>query len=151
MSSYLEGRSARSALPRFRTLAHPGHRRQTRAVSHLALQPGTVIDGYEVIELLGRGGMGAVYRVRRGSSDFALKTLALSGSIELAAEEILRFRREGELLASLSHPGIVRVRAAGSKPGFLYFIMQLVEGESLEARPKREGALAPEEAVRIAL
>ncbi len=55
-------------------------------MSHLALQPGTVIDGYEVVALLGRGGMGAVYRVRRGSSELALKTIAFSGNAELASE-----------------------------------------------------------------
>jgi len=120
-------------------------------VSHLALQPGTVIDGYEVVALLGRGGMGAVYRVRRGSSELALKTIAFSGNAELASEEAARFRREGELLATLGHPGIVRVHAAGAKPGFLYFVMQLVEGEPLDARLKREGALRPQEAVRIVL
>jgi len=108
-----------------------------------------VIDGYEVVSLLGRGGMGAVYRVRRGETDFALKTLALA--VDDASEEVQRFRREAELLGLLRHPGLVRVSSAGAKPGFFYFIMRLIEGESLEERLKRTGPLPVREAVRIAL
>jgi hypothetical protein len=118
-------------------------------VSAPALRPGTVIDGYEVVDLLGRGGMGAVYRVRRGDSELALKTLTLDASDE--SEEALRFRREAELLGSLRHPGLVRVSSAGHKPGFFYFIMRLIEGESLEDRLKRTGPLPEAEAVRISL
>jgi len=120
-------------------------------VSHLALPPGTVIDGYEILTSLGRGGMGAVYRVRRGGSELALKTLTFLGTSGSASEESIRFRREAELLASLSHPGIVHIKTAGTRPGFLYFVMQLVEGESLEQRLKRTGPLPATEAVRIVL
>jgi len=115
-----------------------------------AIPKGTVIDGYEVVDILGRGGMGAVYRVRRGDAEYALKALTLSSTAD-ASEAIARFKREAELLASLHHRGIVRVNTAGHKPGFSYFVMRLVDGESLEARLKRAGPLPREEAVAIVL
>jgi serine/threonine protein kinase len=115
-----------------------------------SIKKGTVIDGYEVIDILGRGGMGAVFRVRRGDAEYALKVLALASG-EDTSEEVVRFQREAELLASLRHKGIVRVVTASHKTGFFYFIMRLVEGESLEARIKRSGALPPAEAVKLLL
>jgi serine/threonine protein kinase len=110
------------------------------------LQPGAVLDGYEIVSLLGRGGMGAVYRARRdGVGEVALKTL-IGG---VTQEELDRFRREAQLLASLRHPAIVPVHTAGQVQGLLYFAMGLVEGESLEAKIRREGPLPPEKAVRL--
>ncbi len=118
-------------------------------MSTSGLHPGTVIDGYEIVGLLGRGGMGFVYRVRRGESEYALKTLALEVADD--SEEVARFQREAELLGALRHPGLVRVNAAGHKPGFFYFVMRLIQGESLEDRLKRTGPLPAEEAARITL
>ena len=110
------------------------------------LQPGAVLDGYEIVGLLGRGGMGVVYRARRpGIGEVALKTLLG----DVTSEEADRFRREGALLAALRHPAIVPVHSAGESQGVLYFAMGIVEGESLEAKIRREGRLQPEEAARI--
>jgi hypothetical protein len=114
----------------------------------IPLSPGAVLDGYEIVGLLGRGGMGAVYRARRpGQGEVALKTLVG----EVTEEEAARFRREAEVLGALEHPSIVPIRGAGEAMGLLYFAMGLVEGESLDAKIRREGALDPEEAVRIVL
>jgi serine/threonine-protein kinase len=124
-------------------------------VSVPLLAPGSVVDGYEIVALLGRGGMGAVYRARRPGAfrtfgpvapvEVALKTL-----VGEADEELLqRFRREAELLASLRHPSIVPIHAAGEAHGLFYFAMALVEGESLEEKIRREGPLKPETAVAI--
>jgi serine/threonine protein kinase len=119
-------------------------------VSHFALKPGTSIDGYEVLDLLGRGGMGAVYRVRREGHEYALKTLSLETS-GVGSEESIRFRREVEILAALDHPGIVGIHSSGQKPGFCYYVMELVAGESLNARLKRGGPLDPAEAIELTL
>ena len=131
-------------------LASPRRVRQTRLVTPGSIKKGTVIDGYEVVDILGRGGMGAVFRVRRGDAEYALKVLALASG-EDTSEEVVRFQREAELLASLRHKGIVRVATAGHKAGFFYFVMRLVEGESLDARIKRSGPVPPAEAVRLVL
>lgn len=113
------------------------------------LRPGTVLDGYEVLGLLGKGGMGAVYRVRRGDAFFALKTL--SGGDLVSPDQIARFRREGEVLAALDHPSIVRVHASGQAQGLFYLVMSLIEGESLDARIKRTGPLPQAVAGEIVL
>jgi hypothetical protein len=85
----------------------------------------------EILELIGQGGMGAVYRVRQKSlgRDAALKVLALDSSSDPAFGE--RFERESRLLASLAHPNIVSVYSAGRAGPHWYLLMELVEGASL--------------------
>ncbi len=105
---------------------------------------------YLVTDELGRGGMGAVYRVRHEGTgaDYALKVLRTDvGAIE--EEDVARFRREGELLARLSgHPGIVRVHSSGFEAGSFYIVMELVAGESLAAMLDC-GPVEPREAARL--
>ncbi|NUP97018.1 MAG: protein kinase [Planctomycetaceae bacterium] len=85
----------------------------------------------EILELIGQGGMGAVYRVRQKSlgREAALKVLALDGGSDPAFGE--RFEREARLLASLAHPNIVSVYGAGRAGPHWYLLMELVEGASL--------------------
>ncbi|MCO5166702.1 MAG: serine/threonine protein kinase [Planctomycetes bacterium] len=87
---------------------------------------GAAFAGFEVTGVLGRGGMGAVYRARDPATgrDVALKVLR--GRLDEARRE--RFRREGELTAALAHPGIVRVHSAGEHEGAAYLAYELVEG-----------------------
>ena len=91
---------------------------------------------YEVLDELGRGGMGKVYRVRNVISDRieAMKILLpnLAGQQELAD----RFLREIKLLASLNHPNIAALRTALTVDNQLVMIMEYVEGISLSARLK---------------
>jgi serine/threonine-protein kinase len=92
------------------------------------------IPGYQVEAVLGRGGMGVVYRARnlRLNRPVALKML-LAGAYA-APHERERFEREAELLAGLRHPNIVQVYDAGEVDGRLYFTMELVEGGGLAKR-----------------
>jgi len=86
-----------------------------------------LIDGrFEVHGLLGRGGMGAVYRARDRSSGrwLALKVIQEAPD----GRRLERFRREGEITAALDHPGIVRVHSAGEVRGLPYLAYELVEG-----------------------
>ena len=104
------------------------------------------IPGYEVDELLGRGGMGIVYRARhlRLNRPVALKML-LAGSYATPAER-QRFAREAELVAGLRHPNLVQVYDVGDLDGRPYFTMEFVEGGSLAdgiagmPRPARQAA-----------
>jgi serine/threonine-protein kinase len=105
---------------------------------------------YTIEAEIGRGGMGVVYSARdeRLKRQVAIKVLPP----ELAfREEIrLRFLREAETAARLSHPHIVPIHAVGESPDRLvYFVMALVEGEPLSTKLKRRGRLPPEEARRI--
>jgi len=99
---------------------------------------------------IGRGGMGVVFSARdeRLKRQVAIKVLPP----ELAfREEIrLRFLREAETAARLSHPHIVPIHSVGEGPdGLVYFVMAFVDGESLGAKLKRRGRLPPDEARRV--
>ena len=89
------------------------------------------IPGYEVEELLGRGGMGIVYKARhlRLNRFVALKML-IAGAYA-APRERARFQREAEAVASLRHPNIVSVYDVGDHEGWPYFTMEFLEGGSL--------------------
>src|SRR5207302_703851 len=107
---------------------------------------------YTVEGELGRGGMGVVYKARdeRLKRQVAIKVLPP----ELAfREEIrIRFLREAETAARLSHPHIVPIHSVGEGPdGLVYFVMAYVDGESVAAKLKRRGRLPSEEARRIML
>jgi eukaryotic-like serine/threonine-protein kinase len=127
----------------------------SQPVQHLAFDPaslvGTTLDGqYRIDRHLASGGMGAVFRAHHLSlrKDVALKVLRpeLTASVDLQE----RFRRESQIAASLEHRHIVRVTDFRRSPeGLLYLAMELLDGESLFDRLRREGFLPPEEAVEL--
>ncbi|RMG15670.1 MAG: serine/threonine protein kinase [Planctomycetota bacterium] len=106
------------------------------------LAPGEVFAGCELLEELGRGGMGVVFRARELRSGRLVAIKVLRARQTRARE---RFRREGELTAALAHPGIVRVHAGGEEQGLPYLIYELIPGgETLDrafrGRSERERA-----------
>jgi serine/threonine-protein kinase len=109
------------------------------------------IPGFEVLELLGKGGMGAVYKARQLSLDriVALKVL----SPEAARDEtyVRRFTTEARALARLNHENIIAGIDVGEAGGIRYFAMEYVEGEPLSATIEREGALPEKRVLKIAM
>lgn len=91
---------------------------------------GQVLGEFQLLEVIGRGAMGTVYRAIQVPLDreVAVKVLALSGAIE---ELSTRFRREAKIASRLEHPGIVKVITFGEVKDYLYFAMELVDGWSL--------------------
>ena len=113
------------------------------------LAPGQTFAGYRIEGVVGRGGMGVVYRARDEALDrtVALKLVAP----ELAGDARFRerFLRESRLAAAIEHPHILPVHAAGEADGTLYLVTRFVEGEDLKTRLDRDGPMDP--AVAVAL
>lgn len=106
------------------------------------------LGDYQLLEELGRGGMGVVYRARQSSLNrtVAIK-LILRGTLA-SEQDQLRFRSEAEAAARLQHPSIVPIYEVGEHNGQLYFSMQLIEGVTLGNR-LRKGPLPDREAATI--
>jgi ABC-type branched-subunit amino acid transport system substrate-binding protein/DNA-binding beta-propeller fold protein YncE len=115
----------------------------------VAVGPGSTFGGYRVESLLGRGGMGVVYRATDLSlgRPVALKLIAP----ELAQDERFRarFLREQRLAAALDHPNVVPIHEAGEQKGQLYLAMRYVEGIDLKTLLARDGKLSPERALAV--
>src|SRR5918996_351759 len=113
------------------------------------LSPDTVFAGYRIEGLIGRGGMGVVYRATQLALDrrVALKLVAP----ELAADGEFRerFKRESRLAASIDHPNVITIHEAGEADGQLYISMRYIEGTDLGALIAREGSLDPGRAARV--
>ncbi len=110
---------------------------------------GKVVGGYSILDLLGRGGMGAVYRARDTAKGgpVAIKIVHAGGS----AASAVRFEREARAMLSLRHPSVVEVHDFGRSPdGMLYMVMELLDGEDLQKRLGR-GPLRTDEALQIAI
>jgi tRNA A-37 threonylcarbamoyl transferase component Bud32 len=103
---------------------------------------------FEILELLGRGGMGVVYKARQRQLDriVALKILPPDASVDSAFAE--RFAREARALARLSHPNIVAVHDFGQSEGLFYLVMEFVDGANLRHLIETK-SITPEQALAI--
>jgi eukaryotic-like serine/threonine-protein kinase len=101
------------------------------------LTPGRRLGPYEVLGLLGAGGMGEVYRARdpRLGREVALKIVGASFRDD--PESLARFREEARTLATLSHPNVVAIHDFGVSEGISFAVMELLEGETLRERLRR--------------
>ncbi|WHZ18824.1 MAG: hypothetical protein OJF55_000973 [Rhodanobacteraceae bacterium] len=104
---------------------------------------------YELLELIGEGGMGAVYRARHLPLDREVAVKLLSAGPWASKDFIARFEREAQNAARMQHPNIVTVYEAGSHEGLHFFSMRLVEGQSLSGLLRREGCMAPRRAAAL--
>ncbi len=110
---------------------------------------GTQLGSHEITALLGKGGMGEVYRARdlKLKRDVAIKILPEEFARD--ADRVSRFQREAEVLASLNHPNIAAIYDLEEAGGSRYIVLELVDGETLAERLRR-GPLPIEEALDIA-
>ena len=102
----------------------------------------------EILELIGRGGMGAVYKARQPSLDRVVALKILPPAVAGGAGFSERFTREARALARLGHPNIVAVYDFGQAAGMPYFVMEYVDGLNLREL-ERGGKLSPREALQI--
>jgi predicted Ser/Thr protein kinase len=106
------------------------------------------IPGYEVLEELGRGGMGVVYKARQSGFNRLVALKMLLAGAHAADDERERFHREAEAVARLRHPGIVDVYAYGEIDGCPFFSLEFLEGGSLADR-LGDRPLPPHEAATL--
>src|SRR5262250_2859081 len=115
----------------------------------MPLTVGTQLGSHEITALLGKGGMGEVYRASdtKLKRDVAIKTLPDEFSLDV--DRVSRFQREAEVLASLNHPNIAAIYDLQEASGTRFLILELVDGETLADRIQR-GPIPIEEALEIA-
>jgi serine/threonine protein kinase len=115
----------------------------------MSLQAGHKLAHYEILEPIGKGGMGEVYRAKDSKlgRDVAIKVLP--DEFAENEERLARFKREAKVLASLNHPGIASIYGLEESKGTHYLVLELVPGETLAERISR-GPIPVEEALEIA-
>jgi serine/threonine protein kinase len=113
------------------------------------MTPGSTLGSYEILSLLGAGGMGEVFRARdtKLNRDVALKIIPEAFTHD--PERLARFRREAQVLAALNHPHISAIYGFDEANGTQFLVLELVDGETLDKRIAR-GAIPVDEALAIA-
>jgi serine/threonine protein kinase len=114
------------------------------------LAPGARLGPYQILGLLGEGGMGEVYRARdlRVKREVAIKVLPRSYCSD--PERLQRFQREAEAIAALNHPNILSLYHVGEQVGAPYLVTELLQGETLREK-LRSGGFAPMKALACAV
>ena len=114
------------------------------------MESGIKLGHYEISTLLGKGGMGEVWRARdtKLGREVAIKTLPEEFAKD--ADRLSRFEREAKLLASLNHPNIAAIHGFEEDKGTHFLVLELVEGDTLADQIKR-GAIPIEESLKVAL
>src|ERR1700734_31714 len=114
------------------------------------LTPGTKLGPYEIVSLLGAGGMGEVYRARDSRLKREVAIKVLPQALSLDADRLRRFEQEALATAALNHPNILAVFDIGTSEGSPYVVSELLEGETMRDR-LRAGAVAVRKTLDCAL
>ena len=102
---------------------------------------GQCLGGYELVEEIGRGSMGIVYRGRQIALGREVAVKVLSQALARDASYVARFIREAQIIAGLNHPNIVQIFDAGQQNGLLYFVMEYVQGPTIASLLQLDGTI----------
>jgi eukaryotic-like serine/threonine-protein kinase len=116
----------------------------------LTLSPGTRLGAYEIVSLVGSGGMGEVYRANDTRLDRTVAIKVVAGRVTVSPEFRLRFEREARHIAALNHPRICTLFDVGHQDEISFLVMEYLEGETLSHR-LRKGAVSLEQALKIGI
>jgi len=120
------------------------------ALPHGEFAPGTVLgDRYEILALLGQGGMGAVYKARDTELDRLVALKIIRPELTTNPEILKRFKQELILARQVTHRNVIRIFDLGQADGFKFITMEYLEGQDLRAVIREKGKLTPEEAARV--
>jgi len=116
------------------------------------LEKGTVLAGrYEILQLIGRGGMGAVYKARDTELDRIIALKLIRPELARNPDVLRRFKQELILARQVTHKNVIRIFDLGQSDGIKFITMDFVEGQDLRSLLLEKGKLAPEQAARIML
>jgi serine/threonine-protein kinase len=126
------------------------------SASNSAIPEPTHIGKFKIVNVLGAGAMGKVYKAHDPELDrfVAIKTIRLEGLAASAAsldDLIARFKREARVAASLKHPNIVTIHEIGSMPGNSYLVLEFIDGKGLDSVIKGSGKMAVERAAALGI
>src|SRR3954469_10521056 len=110
---------------------------------------GSEIAGHTLEAVVGRGGMGVVYRATEQNLKRTVALKLISADLASDPSFRQRFVHESEIAAKIEHPNVIPLYAAGEDDGQLYLTMRYVEGTDLKALIQREGAVPPDKAASI--
>lgn len=108
------------------------------------------IDNFEIVGLLGQGGMATVWKARQRSLDRYVAIKVLAPSYASDPEDIDRFREEARVAAKLTHPGIVQIFDANFQNGSYHFVMELIDGYTIGQWLRRKGCIPMDDALTVA-
>ena len=111
---------------------------------------GRTVSHYQVLSLLGAGGMGEVYLARDARLDRTVALKILPGDLAVDPDRMLRFAREAKAASALNHPNVATIYDVGESDGIHFIVMEHVEGETIAARIGRR-PLTPSEIVDVAV
>src|SRR5215470_8793913 len=116
------------------------------------LPTGSVLAGrYEILQLLGRGGMGAVYKARDSELDRTVAIKLIRAEFAKNPEILRRFKQELILARQVTHKNVIRIFDLGQDDGIKFITMDFVEGQDLRQLLRENGKLPPEQAARVML
>ncbi|MFH0953890.1 MAG: serine/threonine-protein kinase, partial [Verrucomicrobiota bacterium] len=111
---------------------------------------GKQIGQFKIVEEIGRGGMGVVYRARQISLDRDVAVKVLPSDRPISPEALARFEREAKVIAQVGHANIVQIIDVGEHEGTRYIVMELVKGRTVSDLLKAKGPMVPRDAAHVA-
>ena len=112
---------------------------------------GQIFAGYEILGILGKGGMGIVYKARQPILDRVVAIKIMAAHFSGDEEFVARFLREAATAARLNHRNMVQIYTAGEEKGIYYIVMEFVDGISLQKHIANHGRIDPREAISITI